>query len=388
MSASPATPGPRAARGARASAASLRASAPRSFAAAAGALALAVTLSGCGGTGTAASDEDTVTVYSADGLKGDRGDGWYDKQFKAFEKKTGIEVKYVEGGSGEMVQRAVRERNNTQADVMVTLPPFIQQAERKGLLTPYKPRGSERVPSSEKSPRGTWTGVVNNYFGFVRNSEELSGDSAPRTWSDLLKPRYRDALQYSTPGVAGDGTAMLVKAMHDFGGKKPAMEYFRELQKNNVGPSSSTSKLAPKVDKGELLVANGDVQMNYAQSKSMPNLDIWFPAADDADAAGGKGKSAKPSTFSLPYAAGLLRDAPSAENGKKLLDFLLSERAQRDVPSVAGGFPVRDDIEASGEDAAALEKLLDGVEVFRPDWDRVERNLDSHIDSWKEATGS
>ena len=380
MSAIPATPKPRSPSGARASAASRIASAPRPLAAVAGTLALAVTLSACGGTGTAASDEETVTVYSADGLKGDRGDGWYDRQFKAFEEKTGIEVKYVEGGSGEMVQRAVREKNNTQADVMVTLPPFIQQADRKGLLTPYEPRGSDQVPASEKSARGTWTGVVKNYFGFVRNTEELTGGSAPTTWNDLLDPRYRGKLQYSTPGVAGDGTAMLVKAMHDFGGKKPAMEYFRKLQKNNVGPSSSTSKLAPKVDKGELLVANGDVQMNYAQSKSMPNLGIWFPAAEKGQpgTAGGTGKggeaatsgkpakpvkqtksaepakSAKPTTFALPYAAGLLRDAPSAENGKKLLDFLLSERAQREVPSVAGGFTVREDVEVSGEDAAAL----------------------------------
>ncbi|MFD7418737.1 extracellular solute-binding protein, partial [Kitasatospora purpeofusca] len=88
----------------------------------------AVTLTACGGS-SAASDEKSVTVYSADGLKGENGDGWYDKVFKDFEKKTGIEVKYVEGGSGEMVQRAAREKSNTQADVLVTLPPVSLQAD-------------------------------------------------------------------------------------------------------------------------------------------------------------------------------------------------------------------------------------------------------------------
>lgn len=106
------------------------------IAAVTGCLALAATLSACGGS-SAASDEKVVTVYSADGLKGENGDGWYDKVFKDFEKKTGIKVKYVEGGSGEMVQRAVREKSNTQADVLVTLPPFIQQADSKGLLAAY-----------------------------------------------------------------------------------------------------------------------------------------------------------------------------------------------------------------------------------------------------------
>lgn len=125
------------------------------LAAVTGALALAATLSACGGS-SAASDEKIVTVYSADGLKGENGDGWYDKVFKDFEKKTGIKVEYVEGGSGEMVQRAAREKSNTQADVLVTLPPFIQQADSKGLLTAYEPAGLTRStePTSRPTPSG------------------------------------------------------------------------------------------------------------------------------------------------------------------------------------------------------------------------------------------
>ena len=38
--------------------------------------------------------------------------------------------------------------------------------------------------------------------------------------------------------------------------------------------------------------------------------------------------------------------------------------------------------------AIALAKLMDGVEVFEPDWDDIEENLTSYIDAWKEATGS
>ncbi|MGW0937446.1 2-aminoethylphosphonate ABC transporter substrate-binding protein [Streptomyces sp. NPDC002666] len=345
------------------------------IAAVTGVLALATTLSACGGS-SAASDEKVVTVYSADGLKGENGDGWYDKVFKDFEKKTGIEVKYVEGGSGEMVQRAVREKTNTQADVLVTLPPFIQQADAKGLLQAYEPAGSDQVESADKASDGKWTSVVNNYFGFVYNKKELT--TPPTTWDELLDGKYKEKIQYSTPGVAGDGTAVLIKAMHDFGGKEPAMAYLKELQANNVGPSASTGKLAPKVDKGELLAANGDVQMNYAQSKDMPNLGIWFPAKS-----GGK-----PTTFALPYAAGLVTKAPHSANGKKLLDFMLAEQAQKDVSEVGGGFAARKDIEATDANAAALTKLMTGVEVFEPDWSDIGTNLDTYVDAWKSATGS
>ncbi|MEJ8669477.1 2-aminoethylphosphonate ABC transporter substrate-binding protein [Streptomyces sp. MS1.AVA.1] len=332
-------------------------------------------LSACGGS-SAAADEKVVTVYSADGLKGEKGDGWYDRIFKDFEKQTGIKVEYVEGGSGEMVQRAAREKRNPLADVIVTLPPFIQQADGKGLLQKYAPKGSDQVSGADKGAEGTWTSVVNNYFGFIYNKKELK--QAPATWEELLEGTYKNKLQHSTPGVAGDGTAVLIKAMHDFGGEKPAMDYLAELQSNNVGPSASTGKLAPKVDKGELLVANGDVQMNFAQSKTMPNLGIWFPAKD-----GGK-----PTTFALPYAAGLVTDAPHTENGKKLLDFMLSQDAQKQVSEIGGGFSARQDVKATDANATALAEIIDGVEVFEPDWDDIDKNLTSYVDAWKSATDS
>ncbi|MFC7305330.1 2-aminoethylphosphonate ABC transporter substrate-binding protein [Streptomyces monticola] len=347
----------------------------QAIAAVTGSLALAATLTACGGN-SAASDEKVVTVYSADGLKGEGGKGWYDQVFKDFEKKTGIKVKYVEGGSGEMVQRALREKVNTQADVMVTLPPFIQQADGKGLLQKYEPKGAEHVDGADKAENGNWTAIVNNYFSFVYNKKELK--QPPATWEELLDAKYKNKLQYSTPGVAGDGTAVLIKAMHDFGGKDAAMEYLKKLQANNVGPSSSTSKLAPKTDKGELLVANGDVQMNFAQAKSMPNLGMWFP----------KKGGGKPTTFALPYAAGLVKGAPHTENGKKLLDFMLSEQAQKQVSSVGGGFSARSDIKATDANAIELTKLMDGVEVFQPDWADIDKNLSAYVDAWKSATGS
>lgn len=337
---------------------------------------LSLPLTACGGTSTASSDDKVVTVYSADGLKGENNDGWYDQVFKDFEKQTGIKVQYVEGGSGEVVQRALREKSNPQADVITTLPPFIQQADGKGLLEKYTPKDSDTVDAADKAADGTWTTVVKNYFGFIYDKKELK--QAPVTWNELLDGKYRNKLQYSTPGVAGDGTAVLIKAVHDFGGKRQALQYLAKLQANNVGPSSSTGKLAAKVDKGELLVANGDVQMNFAQSKSMPHLGIWFPAAE-----GGK-----PTTFALPYAAGLVKGAPHSANGKKFLDYMLSRTAQEEVSSIGGGFTARGDVKATDANAQALRKLMQGVEVFQPDWSDIDKNLSTYVDAWKTATGS
>lgn len=348
----------------------------RSIAAGAGAVLLVAPLTAC--SGSTDSNAKEIIVYSADGLHSADGGGFYNKIFKDFEKKTGIKVKYVEGGSGEMVQRLTREKSNNKADVVVTLPPFIQQADQRGLLETYRPAGSHKIAASDRSANGRWTPVVNNYFSFIYNKKELS--APPKTWDDLLDKKFRNRLQYSTPGVAGDGTALVIKALHDFGGQEPAMAYLKKLQENNVGPSPSTGALEAKVDKGELLVANGDVQMNYADAKaSYPNNKIFFPAAAEGR---------KPTTFALPYAAGLVKNAPHEKNARKFLDYLLSPEVQEQVSPVAGGFPVRQDVEAVGEDAVALREILSGVEIFTPDWRDISDNLNDYVDAWKEATGS
>ncbi|SEG79150.1 2-aminoethylphosphonate transport system substrate-binding protein [Actinacidiphila yanglinensis] len=357
-----------------------RSSRPLSPVAAGSAVAvMGLVLAGCGGSSSADSGKPSteVTVYSADGLHSDTGDGFYNKVFKDFTAKTGIKVKYVEGGSGEVVQRLVREKSNTQADVVVTLPPFIQQAQQKGLLAPYRPAGVDKVAAADKDANGAWESIVDNYLCFIYNTKDLA--QPPKTWNDLMDARFKGKLQYSTPGVAGDGTAVVIKAMHDMGGKGPAMDYLKKLQANNVGPSASTGQLAPKVDKGELTVANGDVQMNFADQASMPHQGIFFPAVSD---------TARPTTFALPYAAGLVRNGPHQDAGKKLLDYFLTPAVQQEVSAVGGGFAARTDVTATDPNAAGLKKLMAGVDVFTPDWTDINDNLDAYVDAWRSATGS
>jgi 2-aminoethylphosphonate transport system substrate-binding protein len=200
--------------------------------------------------------EDVVTIYSADGLH-DGNPSWLGNQFDAFTKATGIKVQYVEAGSGGVVERVNKEASNTQADVLVTLPPFIQKAAADGLLEAYAPAGADQIPAAEKDPNGTYVPLVNNYMNFIYNASALDG--APKTFEDLLDPKFKGKIQYSTPGQAGDGTAVMIQLVHAFGGKDAAFDYFKKLQENNVGPSSSTGKLTALVNKGEILVANGDM---------------------------------------------------------------------------------------------------------------------------------
>ena len=312
-----------------------------------------------------------VTVYSADGLH-DGDNSWYQNQFDAFTKATGIKVQYVEGGSGAIVERLAKERTNPQADVLVTVPPFIQRASKENLLAEFTPQGSEHIPGAN----ARYSPLVNNYLTFIYNSQLLK--TAPASWQELLDSRYKNKLQYSTPGQAGDGTAVMRQAFHSLGGKEAGFAYLGKLQANNVGPSASTGKLTALVNKGELFVANGDLQMNLSQIARNPNVKIFWPADD-------KGER---SALALPYTIGLVQNGPQSENGKKLINFLLDKQAQSSVSALSWGLPVRSDVTPTDSNYRAAKAALDGVTSWEPNWDDVAVSLSADIARWHKVTDS
>jgi 2-aminoethylphosphonate transport system substrate-binding protein len=319
--------------------------------------------------------QGVVTIYAADGLK-DGKPNWFDQQFDAFTKQTGIKVQYIESGSGEVINRVAREKANTQADVIVTLPPFMQKAAADGLVEAYNTPEASAIPADARDPQGRFYPLVNNYFCFIYDGAHLQ--SAPKTWNDLLDPKFKGKIQYSTPGQAGDGTALMVLTFHALGGKDAGFAFLKKLQANNVGPSSSTGKLAAKVNKGELYVANGDMQMNFSQMGDNPNLRIFWPADD-------KGQRI---TLPVPYYIAVVKGAPHADNGKKLMDFLLSKKAQETVSSIAKGLPVRSDVKPTDENYKKLHGYIEGVKVVTPDWNSVLQDLSKDVARWHEVTGS
>ncbi|MGW5573813.1 2-aminoethylphosphonate ABC transporter substrate-binding protein [Nocardia thailandica] len=322
---------------------------------------------GCGGTGTGSSGGDTVTVYSADGVG-----GWYKNRFAEFTAQTGIAVDLVEAGSGEVVNRVDKEQSNPQADLVVTLPPFIQKAEAAGLLQPSG-IDTSAVPAADKDPDGTYVTLANNYLCFIANG---SVDASALTWDDLLKPEYKGKLQYSTPGQAGDGTAVLI-LLQQLLGKQGALDYLGRLQANNVGPSSSTGKLQAKVDKGELLVANGDVQMNLTTVREKGStFSVFFPAGADG----------KRSTVAVPYVMGLAKGALHKDAATRLMTYLLGAEAQAKLGPEAFAVPARAELRAGETEGPTT--VLRGVEVLPVDWTKVLSELDADLAAYQKATGS
>ena len=335
---------------------------------------LAVALAGCGArtTDSGAGAGTTLTVYSASGLG-----AWLRSHFDRFTSDTGVDVDLVEGGSGEMVSRMEQERDDPQADLLITLPPFIQKAAQSGLL---QPSGADvtGITSQLVGPAAIYVPIVDNALCFIASPD---ASPQPESWNDLLAPRFKGKLQYSTPGQAGDGTAMLLLLQHLMG-KQRALEFLTELQSNNVGPSPSTSLLQSKVDSGALLVANGDVQMNLASiNNDAYDFTIFFPAMPDGSR----------TTISIPYVAGVAAGSPAADAAKKLLGYLLSEDVQKTVGPEAFGIPVLDSVArepAIDPGAPSPANLLADVQVWEPNWTAVLGDFDYDLEAYRKATGA
>ena len=71
--------------------------------------------------------------------------------------------------------------------------------------------------------------------------------------------------------------------------------------------------------------------------------------------------------------------------------FLLSDDVQKTVEPDALGIPVRDQIRTTAGGSAAPNTpagVLDGVDVWVPDWNTVLAELDADVAAYQKATGN
>jgi putative spermidine/putrescine transport system substrate-binding protein len=135
-------------------------------------------------------------------------------------------------GSSEVVAAYEAEKNNPKgviADIGIVFGP---EAEQRGLVLKYTPKGSDFVPAEYKQKGGGWIGSVVGAVGFTVNLEAIP--NPPRSWADLLKPEYKGKIKGINPTSGGTGFMALLAANYALGGdaKDPtkAYEFFKKLR--------------------------------------------------------------------------------------------------------------------------------------------------------------
>jgi putative spermidine/putrescine transport system substrate-binding protein len=243
---------------------------------------------------------------------------WADwaSQLRAIKAKTGITVPPDNKNSGQSLAQLVAEKASPVADVTYLGVTFGIQAQKDGVVAAYKPANFNDIPDGLKDPQGNWFTIHTGTLGFMVNVDALKGKPVPRSWADLLKPEYKGLIGYLDPASAFVGYVGAVAVNQARGGTldnfTPGIEYFKALQKNEPIVPKQTSYA--RVLSGEIaILLDYDFNAYRAKYKDKANVQFVIPAEG---------------TVIVPYVMSLVANSPQASNGKKVLDFVLSDEGQ------------------------------------------------------------
>ena len=237
-------------------------------------------------------------------------------QLKAIKAKTGISIPADNKNSGQTLAQLVAEKSSPVADIAYYGVTFGVQAKKEGVTASYKPANWAEIPDGLKDADGHWFTIHQGTLGFMVNVDALKGKPVPKSWADLLKPEYKGLVGYLDPSSAFVGYVGAVAVNQARGGTlddfTPAISYFKELQKNDPIVPKQTSYA--RVLSGEIaILLDYDFNAYRARYKDKANVEFVIPAEG---------------TVVVPYVMSLVAKSPNADNGRKALDFILSDEGQ------------------------------------------------------------
>src|SRR6266702_1364535 len=240
---------------------------------------------------------------------------------KLFEAANpGIKVEVHRTGSQRILQRVMQElqANIKNADVIHTSDAghFVLLKDKK-LLAKYTPAGVESFPPGFKDRDGYYYGLRATVNVIAYNPKVVPAAEAPRTWKDLLDPKWKGKLVTAHPGYSGVIATHVLALVHLYG-----WDYWKQLAQNRLMLVQSAVDPSGVVASGERPVAVNGGDYTFYQSKKKGNpVEIVYP------------KEGVPLVVSpTAIAAG----APHPTAAKLFTDFTFSKEVQQVLADTEG----------------------------------------------------
>ena len=279
----------------------------------------------------AASVEDVAMLKSTDRQKilieGAKKEGklmWYTTLIvdqvvrpvkEAFEKEYPfIQVEFYRGNSENLVRRMLAEYQAKRYDVDLidgTVSPVM--VKRAGFLQRFYSPYFADYPAELKDPEGFW-GSTNVYFltpGYNTRMVKLS--ELPKTYEDLLNPRWKGQMMWSTS--RGSGAPMFIGNVLTSMGQEAGKAYLQKLKGQNIAKSTASNRqILDLVIAGEFPMALHIFNHHAYISKTAGAPVDWY--------------AIEPVTATIQTMA-LAKNSPHPHAAMLLLDFVLSEKGQK-----------------------------------------------------------
>jgi thiamine transport system substrate-binding protein len=317
----------------------------------------------------------TVTLVAYDSFP--VGDTSMNDALDSFTADTGIEVELLSAGdTGAMVSKAVLTAGNPEGDVMWGIDnTFLSRALADDVFEPYESPAAASIPDALTDPvPGNEVTPVD--YGDVCINYDIAwfdeqGLTPPTTLDDLLLDDYADLLVVQNPATSSPGLAFLLATVATYGDDGWA-EYWSGLRANGVEVVEGWSEAYYE----RFTWAGGGPRPLVVSYGSSPPAEVIFADPPRDDAPTGVMES---SCFRQIEFAGVLRGTGEPEAARALVDFLVSETFQAELPLNVFVYPANPDVELPTE---FVDHAVVPDDPLTVDPERIEEHRSAWIDEW------
>src|SRR6266403_3238349 len=249
----------------------------------------------------------------------------------AFEKEYPfLQVEFFRGNAERLVQKMLAEYQAKRYDVDIidgTVSPTM--VRRANLLQRFYSPMLAEYPADLKDAQGFW-GTTNLYFfatGY--NTRMVKPNEVPKTYEDLLNPRWKGQMMWSTS--RGSGAPMFIGNILQTMGQEKGKAYLQRLKTQNVAKTTASNRqLLDLVIAGEYPLAL-HIFNHHAHISKIAGAPVDWYALEPASATI---NTISPVTRSPhPHATMLLIDFILSEKGQKVFQAVNYLPAQPKIPA-------------------------------------------------------
>ncbi|WP_234681652.1 extracellular solute-binding protein [Bradyrhizobium monzae] len=258
------------------------------------------------------ANDDTVNKLVSDG----------------FAKATGIKVDVVSTGSGVLVRRITSEAANPQGDVIWGVSATILRLASP-YLQAYPAKGREAVPAQFRDAGDLWLGTNIQVVVIGENTKAIDKDNGPKSWADLLDPKWKGKLAFTDPSNSGFSYAAATLLLSQWGEGDAAWTKMGQLLANAKVLNRST-QVFEGVGSGEYPLGITLEYAGFLWAHNGAPVNVVYPAEG---------------THAVVEGAGILKGGPNTEAAKQLIDYLASKDVQEMLLKATFRRPARQDID-------------------------------------------
>lgn len=234
-----------------------------------------------------------------------------------------------------------RRAGKAFADVVHIAGIYANLYKKEGLLGKYISPESKIYLQGFKDPEGFWTAHNSLYYTFAYNTRLAAKKELPKSYEDLLAPKWKG----KKIGV-NIGDFEWYQGMLDLLGEEKGMQFIKRLADQDPMVRQGRTLIANLLVAGEYPLALGAVHRVLELQKEGAPVDIIpFPTP----------------TFAAMRWIGIYSNAPHPNAAKLFVDFSLSKEGQSIVTRI-GRHPIRQDIEVE----PVLETIRRNLFPIRP----------------------